>query len=288
MTKITNPLSHYVNIMRLDRPIGIFVVLWPSLIALWLASDGFPGWYLIMLFTSGAIIVRSAGCIINDICDRRFDSSVNRTRHRPIASGAISLTKACIVLLLLLSIALYLVLQLNLYSFIVAIIALLCISCYPLFKRFTYYPQVFLGLTINFGILIAFTAVQNQLPPLAFLLLATVAIWTVIYDTMYAVIDIEDDIKIGVKSTAQAFGRHTILILIVLRILFYCGVVAVGKVSQLPNLYDILTLLIVLFLVWETLYTKKNNAATFFSAFTHSHLVALLWLFIIIIALWNN
>jgi 4-hydroxybenzoate polyprenyltransferase len=211
MNKFLRKFSVFINLTRLNKPIGIWLLFLPCLFGIVLAykyNSRFDLIYVISLFFAGAVIMRSAGCIINDIADRNFDKKVSRTKVRPLATGEIGLSQAIILLLFLLSAGFLILLQFNSATILLGFAAMLLIILYPFTKRFTYYPQLFLGITFNFGILMASTAVLGKITLPALLLFISAIFWTLIYDTIYAYQDIEDDIKIGVKSTALKFGKH--------------------------------------------------------------------------------
>ena len=209
-------LSAYVRLMRLDRPIGTFLLLWPTLWAIWIAGEGQPQARIVLILTLGVFVMRAAGCVINDYADRNFDGSVERTRARPLATGELTAANALTAFGVLLLIALVLVLQLNRESFYVALCALAVASFYPFSKRFTYLPQFILGVAFSMGIPMAFTAHHGSIPAVAWWLLIANLLWVVAYDTIYAMVDREDDLKIGIKSTAILFGRHDRLIVLLL------------------------------------------------------------------------
>jgi 4-hydroxybenzoate polyprenyltransferase len=193
--------------MRLDRPIGTYLVLWPTLWALWLAADGFPAWYLLIIFVAGTFLMRSAGCVINDYADRKIDAYVSRTKDRPFATGAVTEKEALLLFTVLCALAFALVLFTNWLTVGFAFVAVALAATYPFMKRYTHLPQLVLGAAFAWGIPMAFTAQTGELPPpAAWLLYIGVLIWTVSYDTFYAMVDREDDVKIGVKSTAILFG----------------------------------------------------------------------------------
>ncbi len=193
--------------MRLDRPIGAFLLLWPTLWALWIAGNGQPQANIVLILCLGVFVMRSAGCVINDYADRRFDGDIGRTRHRPLATGELSARNAITAFILLLLIAFVLVLQLNKASLYVAFFALGIASLYPFTKRFTYLPQFVLGIAFSMGIPLAFTAHHGSIPGVAWWLVLANLLLVVAYDTIYAMVDREDDLKIGIKSTAILFGR---------------------------------------------------------------------------------
>lgn len=200
-------ISALIRLMRADRPIGTFLLLWPTLWALWIAGDGLPQARYVLIFTLGVFVMRAAGCVINDYADRNFDGDVERTKLRPLATGELNARHAIILFLALLAVALLLVLQLNRLSLYIAIAAVVVATLYPFTKRFTYLPQFVLGVAFSMGIPMAFAAQQNHIPAVAWQLLVANLLWVVAYDTIYAMADKEDDLNIGIKSTAILFGR---------------------------------------------------------------------------------
>lgn len=204
-------LSAYLALTRLNRPIGIFLLLWPTYWALWVAGKGAPSLFLMGIFTLGVIVMRSAGCAINDYADRHVDGHVARTQHRPLATGALRPREAIAAFFVLLLVALVLVLQLNRMTIALSLVAVVLAATYPLGKRFHHLPQVQLGLAFGWSIPMAFAAQAGSLPPEAWLLFAANMAWTVAYDTLYAIADRPYDEQIGVKSTAILFGRYDLL-----------------------------------------------------------------------------
>ena len=205
-------LKLYWRLARLDRPVGWLLLLWPTLWALWIAADGHPRPAIVAIFVLGVITMRAAGCVINDIFDRDLDPLVERTRTRPLASGAVTVREALVIFFLLLTIAFGLVLLLNRQTVWLAVVGAAIAASYPLAKRFTNLPQVYLGVAFSWGIPMAFTAQDSPLMPLAWWLLGTNLLWTVAYDTMYAMADRPDDLKAGIKSSAIMFGRFELAI----------------------------------------------------------------------------
>ncbi|HCZ49335.1 MAG TPA: 4-hydroxybenzoate octaprenyltransferase [Gammaproteobacteria bacterium] len=226
-------LRLYAELTRLHRPIGILLLLWPTWWALWLASGGLPDWRLLAVFTAGVVSMRSAGCAINDYLDRDFDRHVARTRQRPLARGALRPVEALGVCVALLVVSLALVLTLNRRTQELAVIGALLALTYPLGKRLTHLPQVYLGLAFGWGIPMAFAAVQDKVPPIAWLLLIANVFWTVAYDTFYAMADRADDVRIGVKSTAILFGDDDRLIIGVLQASALATLALVGWQARL-------------------------------------------------------
>jgi 4-hydroxybenzoate polyprenyltransferase len=211
LTALMKRLNLYFRLVRLDKPIGILLLLWPTLMALWLASNGKPDWTLVGIFTLGTVLMRSAGCAINDYADRDFDRHVKRTAERPLTSGKISGTEALLVALVLALLSFALILPLNRLTKQLSVAALLIAASYPYFKRFFAIPQAYLGIAFGFGIPMAWAASTGAVPAAAWLLLLGNVFWAVAYDTEYAMVDRDDDLKIGIKTSAITFGRHDVL-----------------------------------------------------------------------------
>lgn len=205
-----NRLTLYARLVRLDKPIGILLLLWPTLIALWLAADGRPDWRLVVIFSLGTVLMRSAGCAINDYADRDFDKHVKRTAERPLTSGKIASWEAVAVAAALALVSFALILPLNTLTKQLSVAAVVIAASYPYFKRFFAIPQAYLGIAFGFGIPMAFAAVQGHVPPAAWLLLLANIFWAVAYDTEYAMVDRDDDLKIGIKTSAITFGRFDV------------------------------------------------------------------------------
>ena len=205
-----NRLSLYVKLVRLDKPIGILLLLWPTLIAIWLASHGKPDWTILLIFTLGTALMRSAGCAINDYADRDIDLHVKRTAERPLTSGRIRSWEALAVAAVLALVAFALILPLNTLTKQLSVAAVLIAGSYPYFKRFFAIPQAYLGIAFGFGIPMAFAAITGQVPTLAWGLLLANVFWAVAYDTEYAMVDRDDDLKIGIRTSAITFGRFDV------------------------------------------------------------------------------
>ena len=203
-------LALYCRLVRLDKPVGVLLLLWPTLCALWLASNGVPDWSLLLIFTLGTLLMRSAGCAVNDYADRDFDKHVKRTAARPVTSGRISGKRALSVAAGLALLAFALITPLNHLTKLLSVAAVIIAATYPLFKRFFAIPQAYLGIAFGFGIPMAFAAVQNRVPPEACWLLLGNVFWAIAYDTEYAMVDRDDDIKIGIKTSAITFGRFDV------------------------------------------------------------------------------
>lgn len=204
------------RLMRFDRPIGILLLLWPTLWALWIAAGGLPSLRNLLIFSLGVVVMRAAGCVMNDIADRDFDPHVERTRGRPLASGELSVRAASTLLLALLVLAFLLVLFTNKLTITLAFAGAALALTYPFFKRITHLPQVVLGVAFGWSIPMAFAAERGAIPPEAWVLLVINTVWAVVYDTLYAMVDREDDLKVGIKSTAILFGTYDLVVLRVL------------------------------------------------------------------------
>ena len=205
-TSTPPPWRAYLALARIDRPVGTLLLLWPTLAALWIAADGPPPWLLVAVFALGTFLMRSAGCVINDIADRNIDPRVARTKSRPLAARQVSLTEAKVLFALLCALAGFLLFFLNNFTRILAVSGLAIAIVYPFMKRITYLPQVVLGAAFSWGIVMAFGAIQQTVPPPGWLLFVASIFWIVAYDTMYAMTDRDDDLMVGVKSTAILFG----------------------------------------------------------------------------------
>lgn len=204
---VAQKLKDYLDLIRWNRPAGWLLLLWPTLAALWLAAGGFPGWHLLIVFCAGTVLMRSAGCCINDIADREFDKHVKRTVNRPITSGRISVREAIAVGVVLALVAFALVLTTNALTIAWSFVAVAVTIFYPYAKRFFSMPQAVLGIAFSIGIPMAFTAIQNQVPSVVWWLLLSNLCWTIAYDTEYAMVDRDDDLKIGMKTSAITLGK---------------------------------------------------------------------------------
>ncbi|WP_305821057.1 4-hydroxybenzoate octaprenyltransferase [Massilia brevitalea] len=205
-----NKLALYFRLVRADKPIGILLLLWPTLWALWMAAGGTPPWHIVVIFVLGTALMRSAGCAINDYADRDFDRHVKRTVDRPVTSGRIKAWEAVMVAAVLAIVSFLLILPLNTLTKQLSVVAVIVAGTYPYFKRFFAIPQAYLGIAFGFGIPMAFAAIQGQVPALAWWLLAANVFWAVAYDTEYAMVDRDDDLKIGMRTSAITFGRYDV------------------------------------------------------------------------------
>jgi 4-hydroxybenzoate polyprenyltransferase len=235
--QIRERLEQYFYLVRLDRPIGTFLLLWPTLWALWIASHGKPDPLVLFVFIVGTVLMRSAGCAINDYADRDIDAHVQRTRQRPVAAGKVSPREALLVFCVLSLIAFGLVLLLNRLTIYLSFGGALLAAVYPFSKRYTHLPQVVLGMAFAWAVPMAFAAQTDSLPKEAWLIYVITVVWAVIYDTMYAMADREDDLKIGVKSTAILFGEADKTILFILQLMMFAGLYLLGKQAGLGKAY---------------------------------------------------
>lgn len=271
MTLNIHIVKPYLHLMRLDRPIGTLLLLWPTLIALWLAADNRPDPKLVLIFALGVLIMRAAGCVINDYADRDFDPFVARTKNRPLAVGAVSAQNAKILCGILFILAFMLVLNLNPavigLSFVGAGLALI----YPFAKRFTYYPQFILGLAFSWGIPMVYAQVQGELGLECWLLYLSTMAWVVAYDTQYAMVDKNDDLKIGIKSTAIIFGDLDKAIIFSLQILSLVGFAIIGAINSLDYSYFFGLLLALSLVIYQQWLIKDRSPALCFKAFINNN-----------------
>jgi 4-hydroxybenzoate polyprenyltransferase len=237
LPRILDGLGEYGRLMRLDRPIGIWLLLWPTLWALWISGRGKPNPRIFIIFVAGTVLMRSAGCAINDYADRSFDPHVARTKNRPLAAGRISTLEALMLFAVLSMAALMLALQLNHSTLLLAAVGGFLAVSYPFVKRFLSVPQMYLGLTFGWGIPMAFMAQLEQVPRVALLLLLANVLWVTVYDTLYAMVDREDDLKIGVRSTAILFGDSDRHIIAVLQVMTLLTLYLVGRMIHLGYWY---------------------------------------------------
>lgn len=268
-------LWSYIQLMRLDKPVGIYLVLWPALWALWLAAEGTPPGLILLVFILGAIVMRSAGCVINDYADRHWDGAVARTATRPLATGAITPRAALLIFIGLCLIGFVLVLLLNPLTILLSLGALVLASLYPFTKRYTHWPQMFLGAAFAWAVPMSYAAVLGGVPYQAWLVFAITLIWTLIYDTFYAITDRDDDLKVGIKSTAILFGRYDLVIIGLLQSLMVLLLVVLGYWLQLGVAFW-LSLLVVVALFGSQLWQSRHrDQQACFKAFKQNHWVGL-------------
>ena len=274
-TTLSNQLADYGRLMRIDRPIGTYLLLWPTLWALWIAAEGFPDQNLLIIFVLGTFLMRSAGCVINDLSDSRMDTHVERTKDRPLPTGRVSKIEAVILFSVLAATAFYLVLMTNSLTVAYAIVALGVAAIYPLMKRVTYLPQAVLGVAFSMGIPMAFAAQTGEVPAIAWLIFTANVLWTVMYDTFYAMVDRDDDLKAGIKSSAILFGEMDRLMAGILQLLTLVTLLAVGYRLQLNNWYFGSLGIAGLFFIYQQYLVKDRLRYLCFSAFLNNHWVGM-------------
>ncbi len=230
-------VQQYWLLARFDKPIGILILLWPALWALWVASDGKPDLLVLTVICLGVVLTRAGGCVINDYADRDIDLHVERTQQRPIAAGRVTESEALKLFMILIGIAFALVLLLNLMTILLSLIGVFLIASYPFMKRYTHLPQAYLGIAFGWAVPMSFSAQINHIPVVAWIMYLTVALWAIVYDTMYAMVDKEDDLKIGVKSTAILFGNKEREIIALLQLSVLSLLVIIGHLQQLGVFY---------------------------------------------------
>lgn len=261
----------FIQLTRMDKPIGIYLLLWPTLWALWVAAKGVPSLSNLLIFVFGVILTRAGGCVINDFADRKVDGHVKRTEQRPLVSGKISSKEALVFFALLMGVSFLLVLCTNAPTIWLSFGGLALAASYPFMKRYTYYPQVVLGAAFSWGMPMAFTAETGSLPAAAWLLYIANLLWTVGYDTYYAMTDREDDLKIGVKSTAILFGDADRVIILTLQGLALGCLLLAGSHFELGGWLHLGLLAAAACFVWEFWYTRNRDPQRCFKAFLHNH-----------------
>ena len=266
----------FIQLMRLDRPIGVYLLLWPTLCALWLAAQGLPDLKLLAVFIVGVMLMRAAGCAINDFADRKIDGHVRRTQNRPLATGKISAKEALIVFAILIVLSASLLLFTNLLTFQLALVAVVLATIYPFSKRFTFYPQIVLGAAYSMAIPMAFAAQTGELPAALWLLYLANLLWTVAYDTEYAMSDRPDDLLIGVKSTAVLFGDADRPILAILQSLVIGCLLLVGSRFALGGWYWLGLTAMLLSFGWQHWLIRDREPQACLAAFLSNHWSGLL------------
>lgn len=264
---------HYFQLMRLDRPIGIFLLLWPTLWALWIAAQGHPPLKMFFIFVIGVVVMRSAGCVINDFADRDIDLHVARTRDRPLAKKILLPQQAIFLFLILCSIAFILVYQLNFFTLELAIPALFFAIIYPFCKRYTYLPQFILGIAFSFSTLMVFAAQQNHIPLVGWEIFLIGILWPVAYDTLYAMVDSADDLKIGVKSTALLFGEQDKFWIGVIQTGVLILLILVGMQLHLRSIYFVSLFGVASLFVYQQYLIKDRKPENCFRAFKNNNYV---------------
>jgi len=261
----------YARLVRLDKPIGSLLLLWPTLCALWLASAGKPDWHLVAIFTVGTVLMRSAGCAINDFADRDFDRHVKRTAERPLTSGQIKAWEAVLVAAVLALLSLALIQPLNLLTQQLSVLAVLIAASYPYFKRFFALPQAYLGIAFGFGIPMAYAAVLDAVPVEAWVLLLANVFWALAYDTEYAMVDRDDDLRIGLRTSAITFGRYDVLAVMLCYAISLALITAVGLQHRLGAGFLIGMLVAAGIAVYHWTLIRGRDRMRCFAAFRHNN-----------------
>jgi len=257
--------------MRLNRPIGIFLLMWPMLWALWIASEGSPDLLVLVVFASGVVLMRSAGCVINDYADRNFDPHVERTRDRPIAAGRVRPKEALALFAVLCLAAFGLVLLMNRLTVMLSFVGVALAALYPFMKRFTHLPQVFLGMAFGWAVPMAFAAQTGDVPKVAWLLFVATVLWATAYDTIYGMVDREDDLKIGVKSTAILFGEADRAIIATIQLLLLAALLMVGQTAGLGGYYYFGLLLAAGLALYQQYLIRERDPGACFQAFLNNN-----------------
>jgi len=269
-------LRNYAKLMRIDKPIGVWLLLWPTLWALWLAGKGHPDQGLFVVFMCGVFVMRSAGCVLNDYVDRKIDPYVERTRTRPIASGAVAPTEALLLFVALASIAVGLATMLNRPARMLAIVAAGLTIAYPFIKRYVSIPQFVLGIAFGWAVPMAFAAQTGRTPPLAWLVFGVAVLWAVIYDTFYAMVDRDDDRKLGVKSTALLFGEVDLFVIAGLQLLMLAALTFVGLRAELGFWYYLSVASAASLMAYHQWLARDRQPAGCFAAFLNNHYIGLI------------
>lgn len=264
-----------LQLIRFDRPIGTLLLLWPTLWALWIAAEGVPDSKLLVIFVAGTFLMRSAGCIVNDLADRHLDGGVARTQQRPLVTGEVTVSEALALCACLCVAAFVLVLFTNSLTIVLSLIAVLLASIYPFMKRYTNLPQIILGAAFSWGIPMAFAAQLGELPAALWLLYTGNLLWTVVYDTKYAMVDREDDLKMGVRSSAILFGDADRLVIAALQVLCLAALFLAGLRFELGLYYNISLLVVVGLFAYHQQLIKERKPEDCFRAFKHNNWVGL-------------
>ena len=268
---LSERLSLYLQLTRLNRPIGILLLLWPTLWGVWIAGNGHPSWHIVLIFVLGTVLMRSAGCAINDYADRDFDRHVKRTRERPVTSGRIAPREALWLAAILALLALLLILPLNRLTLLLSIPAVFLAASYPYTKRFLAIPQAWLGIAFGFGIPMAFAAQQGSVPPVAWLLLIANVFWAIAYDTEYAMVDRDDDIHLGIHSSALLFGKYDVAAVMACYAITLILLVVAGQMVSLGWTYYLGLLIAGGIALYHYTLIKYRQREACFKAFLHNN-----------------
>lgn len=273
--EIAQKIDAYERLMRLDKPIGILLLLWPTLWALMIAGQGKPDWIVVLIFVTGTVLMRSAGCVMNDIADSKYDGLVERTQYRPLVNHEVTKKEAYMLVVGLSLAAFVLVCLLNTLTIKLSIVAILLAATYPFTKRFFAMPQAYLGIAFGWSIPMAFAAILGYIPPIAWLLLVANIFWAIAYDTEYAMVDREDDLKIGIKSSAITFGRFDVLAVMICYALTLLLLTVVGKWLLLGASYYFGLMIAVAIAVYHYFLIRTREKSKCFQAFLHNNWLGL-------------
>ena len=269
--KLAERLTLYEKLMRLHKPIGTLLLLWPTLWALWIATRGQPSWALVWIFALGTLLMRSAGCVVNDYADREFDKHVKRTQDRPLTAGKVSAKEAWILAVLLAACAFALIVPLHKLVWLLSLVALFLAVSYPYTKRFFAVPQAYLGVAFGFGIPMSFAAVYGKVPPIAWWLLVANIFWAIAYDTEYAMVDRDDDIKLGLRTSAITFGRFDVTLTMLSYLMFFIIMVTIGIQIRLGPIYFAGLALAAAMAVYHYRLIRTRTREGCFKAFMHNN-----------------
>jgi len=268
-------MNVYIRLMLLNRPIGIYLLLWPTYWALFLSAGGWPDFDLLIIFTLGVLVMRSAGCVINDYADRKIDQHITRTKGRPIITGEVTPKAALWLFVLLLLIAFALVLLTNTLTIQLSLVALALATIYPFTKRWTHMPQLVLGAAFGMSVLMAFSAQTGAIPSSAFWIFLATVVWTLIYDTFYAMADRDEDIVVGVKSTAIFFEKYDQIFITFLQILLLILLLLIGKIFDLKSIYDLSLIIILTFMIYHQFLMRKRQKTLYLKAFINNNYIGM-------------
>ncbi len=272
---ITERIQTYAQLMRLDKPIGILLLLWPMLWGLWFAAQGLPDWHILLIFVLGTVLLRSAGCVINDVADRNIDPHVERTKNRPMAAGRVGKKEALLLAAGLSLIAFLLIQPLNRLTTLLSVPALFLAGTYPFTKRFFAMPQAYLGIAFSFGIPMAFAAQTDSLPPIIWVLMLANLFWVIAYDTAYAIVDKPDDLKIGIKTSAITLGRFDVAGVMACHACFIAIMAAIGQLQHMSAAYYAGLAAATALIGYQYTLIRNRDRALCFKAFLHNNWVGM-------------
>jgi len=272
---ITERIQTYAQLMRLDKPIGILLLLWPMLWGLWFAAQGLPDWHILLIFVLGTVLMRSAGCVINDFADRDIDPHVERTKNRPMAAGRVSKKEALLLAAGLSLIAFLLIQPLNRLTILLSVPALFLAGTYPFTKRFFAMPQAYLGIAFSFGIPMAFAAQTDSLPPIIWVLMLANLFWVIAYDTAYAIVDKPDDLKIGIKTSAITLGHFDVAGVMACHACFIAIMAAIGQLQHMSAAYYAGLAAATALIGYQYTLIRNRDRALCFKAFLHNNWVGM-------------